>query len=98
MIGYASNPSRLEDLAIAQFEISPLAEGPIASSQSTPNPQLERLHAIFTSGRLFHDPRVPGWMGYMARIQAAFDAMWAGEKSPAAALGELELETRKWKA
>jgi multiple sugar transport system substrate-binding protein len=85
-IEFASEASNVETLAIGQNKISPLREWSGSFTERHPNPQIETFRNILSTCNLVSDPRVPGWLGYLERVKAAFEAIWSGQKTPAEAL------------
>lgn len=81
-IRFATSPGQVERLALAQGKVSPLRDWSAEFLAGHSNPRIRDFQAILKSARLLHDPRVPGWLGYLDRIKAAFAAVWLGEKSP----------------
>lgn len=88
-IGFATQPDRLESLALGQSKISPLREWSGSFLTRHSNPRIREFRDILASARLFHDPRVPGWLGYLGQVKEAFAAVWSGERRPAQALSAI---------
>jgi ABC-type glycerol-3-phosphate transport system substrate-binding protein len=80
---------QLERLALGQGKISPLKHWSHEFMESHSNPRIQEFRAILDSARLFHDPRVPGWLGYLDKIKEAFAEVWTGTKDPQRALAGL---------
>ena len=86
---FASTRSNMEIVALGQGKISPLVDCSQAFLTDHPNPKLAELQRILDSATLFHDPRVPGWLGYLDRIKKAFSDVWTHGREPDAALAAI---------
>jgi len=85
-IRYATQLEQIERLAVGQGKISPLKHWSDNYLSNHRNPHLKILQDILSSAQLFHDPRVPGWMGYLDRIKQAFASIWSSGQVPEEAL------------
>lgn len=85
-VGYAMQSEQIERLAIGQGKVSPLKHWSDEYLSNHLNPHLRILQEILSSSQLFHDPRIPGWMGYLDRIKQAFANIWSNRQTPAQAL------------
>lgn len=81
-IRFATLPEHLERLALGQGKVSPLVRWSAEFIGRHRNPRICEFRDLLASARLLHDPRVPGWLGYLERIKEAFGAVWSGQKSP----------------
>jgi ABC-type glycerol-3-phosphate transport system substrate-binding protein len=88
-VRFAAQPEQLERLALGQGKISPLKHWSDEFMEKHSNPHIREFRAILDSARFFHDPRVPGWLGYLDKIKEAFAGVWTGGKDPRRALADL---------
>lgn len=86
---FASTRRSIEIVALGQGKISPLVDWSQAFLADHPNPKLADLQRILGSATLFHDPRVPGWLGYLDGIKKAFSDVWTHGQEPDAALAAI---------
>lgn len=88
-LSFLLEPERIERLALGQTKISPLVSWSSGFLAAHTNPRLTTLREILDSAVLFHDPRVPGWLAVLERIQEAFGLIWSGKDSPSSVLARL---------
>ena len=91
-IRFASDPERIEELAIGHRKISPLAHWTDRFRAQHENPELMVLHEILSTATLFSDPPLPGWLDYLDRIKRAFDSIWVEGVAPDRALAAIRDE------
>jgi ABC-type glycerol-3-phosphate transport system substrate-binding protein len=87
---FATQPERIEQLALGQVKISPLRDWSQRFLAQHENPQLRVLREILSTAQLFYDPRVSGWMSYLEQIKRAFELLWSGQETPAQALTSIQ--------
>lgn len=89
-IRFATEPRRLQAIALGQFKILPLKEWPDDFMKAHPIPHVRTFRRILDESRLYQDPAVPEWIRYNKAIQNAVAKIWSGTLSPRAALRQLE--------
>ncbi len=84
------NGERLNALAMGHCKVSPVRDWPETFLASHPNPQIARYRAMIASARMFHEPRMRGWLEYRGRIARAFADIWSGRLDAAEALAAIQ--------
>jgi multiple sugar transport system substrate-binding protein len=89
-IRYVNSQEGMELLCMGQRKHSPLTHVSPEFWVHHPNPYIRVFSDLARGRNTFATPKVGVWLEYRDELSVAFDKIWLGEETPAAALGQVQ--------